>query len=141
MSRPNAAFRSAELLNSESVVLSAKEQSQRGQERGVVRGSAGKQGHGGMKFHVIRRPENLRDRALRRLIHQVRALAQPGSQQRMLDISSRLREPGDAVLMSHGAAAQAPQLGKNEPHPMRSLAAGAQFLPHSLKHRRLSVDK
>src|SRR3569833_2435113 len=132
MSRRNAAFRSAELLEGEAIVLSAKELRQRCQERPIVRGRAGKQSHGGMKLHVIRRTEDLLDRALLHLVHQMRAFPQPRSQRRVLQIRSRLSQAGDAVLMSHSAAAQAPMLLKNEPHPMRSLAAGTQHRTHCL---------
>ena len=59
----------------------------------------------------------------------------------MFEICPRFVESGDAIEYRGGAAAEAGELGKDEPHPVALLRSGAQFGQDIGEDALLCVDK
>ena len=66
--------------------------------------------------------------AVSRSVSAPRGLDQPPAERGVADVGARLGETGDRVALRHPAAAEPGQLRKDEPHPVRALLPGAQFL-------------
>src|SRR5262249_36174473 len=109
------------------VVFTAEVFAQGIEEDLIVRRGVRKERHGRPEFEVIRVTEDLLDVAARDLIHQPRALAQPRTQNGMLQVGFSLGVRGDGEVSSRGAVAQSLDLRKHEPHPVGGLASGTKL--------------
>src|SRR3984957_16659598 len=70
--------------------------------------------HAGAKFQIVRRPENLLNRALGDSIDQLRAELQPRPQDGMIGVRPRLLQGPEAKTLSRRAPAQAFDLRENK---------------------------
>ena len=110
-------------------------------EQRLLRRDGGEQRHRRMEFQVVGRSENLVHCLVADVQHKARALAQPRSEHRMREISLGLGTAREAEVLGHRAATEAPQLRKDEPHPVARLRAGGKLGTHTLVDRSLCDDE
>ena len=85
------------------------------------------QGQAGSKLEIVRRSENLKSRSILVVEDQPYVMTQPPPKGGVSKVSSRLIQIRYGVVLRRGATAQADKLRKDEPHPVRALAAGSQL--------------
>ena len=90
------------------------------------------QGHRRPQLHRVELAEDLDSGSIGQREDESRALAQPAAEDRMLEVRPRLRERRDRVLLRRRAAAEARDLGEDEPDPVTRLAAAPELAEHSL---------
>src|SRR5215471_15132210 len=62
---------------------------------------------------------------------------EPCAQHRVVEMSARLSERADAVILDHRGPAEAAQLRKDEPHPVTPLPTRSKLAEHGIKNRLL----
>ena len=100
---------------------------QGGFEEGVVGGSGQKQGHAGAEFEIVGIAEYLLSAAPFHIKHHLRALAESGTQDRVLKIGLGLIKRANGKLLRCAATTKTGDLRKDKPDPVTGFSPGAEF--------------
>jgi len=99
-----------------------------GVEEFVILGrGVGEQRHTGPEFQIIGRTKDFRERTAVNAVYQLGALSKSGTENGVQQVGLGFVQRRNCEPVCSRAAAQTFDLGEDVPHPMGSLAAGAQF--------------
>jgi hypothetical protein len=87
----------------------------------------GEQGHGRTELQIVRRAEDLVQRTSVNQVYEPGAFSKPRTEDWVQGIGPGFVERRNREPVRGGTAAQTFHLRKDVPHPVRSLASGAQF--------------
>src|SRR5262245_32543994 len=104
-------------------------------------GDRGEQGRTRAELHVVRRAEDLTRRLALDGQRRLRTLDEPRPEHGMGEVRARLVEALDRVALRRRAEPEAGDLGKDEPHPVRALAAAPDLVQGRLVDRGLGTDE
>src|SRR5262245_23437683 len=94
-----------------------------------------------MELQIVGGIEDFADRFPRNPANQECALDQPGTENRMLEVTPRLPERRDRKSARHLATPEAFNLGEHEPHPMARFATAPQLGADAAVHGFLRFDE
>lgn len=97
------------------------------EEFAILGRGLGEESHRGTKFQIIGRAEDFVQRSGVDEIHESRALSQPRTENRVLQVCVGFFERRNCEPLCGRATTQTFDLRKDVPHPVSSLASGAQF--------------
>ena len=104
-------------------------------------GSFQEERHGRGEFEIVGRAENFVERCVFNLVDEARAFAEARAENGMLKIGAGFVERGKSEISRGGAEAEALDLRENEPHPVGSFAAGAEFAYDIIVNVVLRIEK
>ena len=118
----------------------AKEACQGTRKHRRCRGQGGEQRHAGAKFEIVRRGEDVVDRA-GGSNDELSALDEARAEYRLLQVGFSFAEAAKPIVLRHGTMPEAAQLRKHEPHPVAVFAPCLELTSNLRKHRGLGVDE
>jgi hypothetical protein len=98
-------------------------------------------GDGGAEFEVVREAEDLLDGAAWDLVDERGAFAQTRAEDGLGEVGAGFVERANGKVLCRWAVAEAAKLRKDEPHPVRRFAAGAEFSEDAAVDIGLGVEK
>lgn len=132
---------SRQLLDRELVLDTVVQPIQNGTEVGVVAGGPGEERHRRTHLEIVGPAEDLGGRRALDPGDHPGAFPQPRAEHGVVEVGLGLRQRPDPVAVRSRAAAERPQLRKDEPDPVAAFAAAAQLVEHRVVDAILRFDE